>query len=138
MFEYLYKIPEKLADLLIKLREEKHRRDRETALYFTDLADTLEMMVKKLKQHEVPRSEGHKFQKLILSFENKTKNLAKEHTSDIVSADLVDIANKAKQLDVAQFVYLPDIEKERAEWLREMERIVGDCRGIAGVLETGS
>ena len=138
MFEYLYKIPDKLADLLIKLRAEKHRRDRETALYFTDLADTLELMVKKLKQNEIPHSEGHKFRKLILSFEMKTKNLAKEHTSDIVSADLVDLSNKAKQLDVSQFVYLPDVEKERAEWLREMERMVGDCRGVAGVLETGS
>lgn len=138
MIDLLYKIPEKLADLFIRLREEKHRQDREAAHYFAELADTLDAMTEKLKRREVPHSEGHEFKTLLLAFEEKTATLSEKHGRAISPTELKDIAERAAMLDTAVFVYLPDVEKERDEWLRVMSRMIGDCRGIAAILERGA
>ena len=136
--ELLYDFPNKLAGLLTLLRAEKHRRGREAANYFNELAETLNAMIVKLRKREVPREEGHKFQVLIHAFEEKTKRLKKDVISSELAEELQIVSQKAEILDGALLIYLPDVEEQRLIWLHEMERMVGDFRGIAAVLESGT
>ena len=136
-FDFLYEVPDKLAKLLIRLRNEKERKDRDAAQYFTNLASTLDGMVQKLERREVPHDEGHEFTKLIKTFEVKTAGISQKRRSDVdvTADDLKDLAERASRMDTALFVYLPDVERERAEWLRKMKGMVGDCKGIADALK---
>ncbi len=136
-WDLLYQVPDKLTKLLVRLRSEQDRRDRDAAQYFTDLASTLDAMVQKLDRREVPHNEGHEFTKLIKSFEAKTAGISKKRQSDVdvTADDLRDLAERASMMDTALLVYVPDVEIERAEWLRKMKGMVGDCKGIADVLK---
>jgi hypothetical protein len=130
------KLANELAELLRKLGGGRTRRNNEAAAYFEQLADAMVKVVDGLRANEVPRISGHEMQTLIQAFEKKTKGAFKGDESKTRKASLEQAAATASTLDVGVLFYRPEVDADREKMLTLLERIAGDCRGLAGVLKS--
>lgn len=139
MFAYLKPFIEfanSLAEIYRHLRDKKARRNNEAAAYFEQLGNAMEKVVAELRANEVPRISGHEMQTLIYAFAQKTKNVFDARDSAQKKATLEQAATVASTLD-AWILFNPDIaQTDREQMLALLERIAGDCRGLAGVLKS--
>ena len=124
----------KLVDLLLKLRNEKVRRNSEAAQYFEDLSTAMTRVGEGLHANKVPRIDGNELQELIHAFPEKTKDVSLGHDLP-VKASLDQVASIAKTLDGWLLINAPTAKRHREKMLAMVERIAGTCRGIAGVLK---
>jgi hypothetical protein len=125
-----------LAEVLLKLRGEKIRRNNEAAAYFEQLAAAMGKVVEGLRANEVPRISGHEMQTLIHAFAEKTSKVFTDDKSATLKASLEQAAATASTLDGWVLLNVPQDETDRQQMLALLERIIGDCRGLAGVLKS--
>jgi hypothetical protein len=124
-----------LTALLRELQTQKVRRNNEASAYFEQLGTAMEDVVEGLRKNEVPRISGHEMQTLIHSFSEKTKNVFNAQVSAEKKAVLEHAAEIASTLDGWVLLNRPGVEAEREHMIALLERISGDCRGLAGVLK---
>lgn len=125
-----------LTDLSGALRAGKVRRNNAAAAYFEQLGDAMEKVVGGLRANEAPRISGHEMQTLIHAFPEKTKKVFGAQESAERRASLELAALTAKTLDGWVLFNRPNVPAEREEMFALLERIAGDCRGLAGVLKS--
>jgi hypothetical protein len=130
------KLANELAELLRKLSGEKRRRNNEAAEYFEQLAAAMVKVVEGLRANQVPRIDGHEMEALIKAFARKTKGVFKDGESETHKAWLEQAAATASTLDAWVLFNQPDAGLDRDNMLALLERIAGDCRGLAGVLKS--
>ena len=126
---------EKLADLLLKLRAEKVRRNNLAAEYFEALGLTLSRVVEGLQANQIPRIDGHKLQELLHAFPERTKSVSRIGSPKVLKTSLDQAAAIAKTLDGWLLMNVPAVLGEREQMLAIVERIAGTCAGIATTLK---
>jgi hypothetical protein len=126
-----------LAKLWQLVREKELRRDKDAAAYFDALASAMTRVLEGLRARRVPRIEGHEMDKLIHGFPERTKRVLRAADSAKLKSALDEVAEIARTLDKQIFFHQPSIEADREEMLAQIERIVGDCKGLAGILKPG-
>jgi hypothetical protein len=124
-----------LTALLLELRTQRRRRNNEASAYFEQLGDAIEHVVEGLRKNEVPRISGHEMQTLIHSFHEKTKNVFTAKDLAQRKAVLEQAAAIASTLDGWVLLNRPGVQTDREQMIALLERITGDCRGLAGVLK---
>lgn len=128
---------ESLAKLWQIGRDRKLRRNRDAAVYFEALASAMTRVLEGLRARQVPRIAGHEMEKLIHGFPERTKRVLSATESTELKSALASVAEIAKTLDKEIFFHQPSVEADREEMLAQIERIVGDCRGLAAALKPG-
>jgi len=131
----LAKFAEKLADLLKKIRGEKIRRNNDAAIYFESLAAAMTRVLDALRDRRVPRIDGHEMETLIRAFPEKTKGVLDGSHSIATKASLDEVAKITRTLDGHYILHQPAVEVDREQMLRQIERIIGNCKGLAGVIK---
>ena len=126
---------EKLADLLLKLRAEKVRRNNLAGEYFEALAQTLSKVVGGLRANQIPRIDGHKLQEMLHAFPERTKSVSRIESPEILKKSLDQAADIAKTLDGWLLMNVPAVPGEREQMLAIVERIAGTCASIASTLK---
>lgn len=127
-----------LANLLREIQVVTIRRNNEAAAYFEQLGMAMAEVAKGLRAHEIPRISGHEMQVLIHAFPEKTRNALNDDKSSVLKERLEQAAATAKTLDGWLLYNQPQNETDREQMLALIERIAGNCRGLAGVLEKPS
>ncbi len=120
----------------ISILTEKIHHNNEAAAYFEQISDTVEKVVARLRANEVPRISGHEMPTLIHAFPQKTKHVFSTHLSAQLKATLEQAAVTARTLDSWVLLYRPDVQADCEQMLALLERITGDCRGLAGKLKS--
>lgn len=132
------KLAEKLADLLRKLGREKIRRNKDAAIYFDDLAAAMTRVLDALRAKAIPRIDGHEMETLIRAFPEKTKGVLDGSQSIETKASLDEVAAIARTLDGHYILHQPAVEADREQMLQQIERIIGNCKGLAGIFKTSA
>jgi hypothetical protein len=142
MDQYVWVLLKPFVDSLTNLyelvRKAKVRRNNDAAEYFEDLASAMTGVLEGLRARRVPRESGHEMEILIRAFPERTKGVLRPEQSAEVKDALHETSEIAKTLDKQVFFHLPSTERDREQQLAQIERIVGDCRGLAGVLRRGT
>jgi hypothetical protein len=86
-----------------------------------------------LSARRVPRIDGHEMEILIRAFPEKTNGVLDGSQSSATKASLDEVAEIARTLDGHYILHQPPVEADREQMLQQIERIIGDCKGLAGV-----
>lgn len=127
-----------LTNLYELVRKAKVRRNNDAAKYFEDLASAMTHVLEGLRARQVPRIEGHEMDVLIKGFPERTKGILSAAQSADIKASLDEVSEIAEQLDKQVLYYVPSAERDREQQLALIERIVGDCKGLAEILRHGT
>jgi hypothetical protein len=126
-----------LDKLWQRVRDAKIRRNKDAAAYFEALASAMTRVLEGLRARQVPRIAGHEMEKLIHGFAERTKRVLSPTDSKELQSALANVAEIAKTLDEQIFFHQPSLEVDREQMLAQIERIIGDCKGLAAVLKPG-
>jgi hypothetical protein len=127
-----------LGELWLRLRKDRNRKNNEASAYFGQLGEAMEKVVEGLRANQIPRVNGHEMQFLIRSFSEKTAGIFTEKEASEAKTALDQAALIASMLDGWLLLNVPTLASEREKLLAEIERLAGDCRGLAGVLHESS
>jgi hypothetical protein len=123
-----------LRSLIGKHGEARIRQDNEVAQYFAELASLIEKMRSQLAVDTIPRADGHAFEELVRAFPMKTKRIPEESLSGRLEIALHEVSVSAGLLNANILIRQPLIEASKAGMLAEMDRVVGQLRGLGGAL----
>jgi hypothetical protein len=126
-----------LTNLYELVRKAKVRRNNDAAQYFEDLASAMTRVLEGLRARQVPRIEGHEMDALIHGFPERTKGVLRGTQATELKLALDQVSAIAETLDKQIFYHQPSTERDREQLLAQIERIVGDCKGLAGLLRRG-
>jgi hypothetical protein len=129
---------EGLTKLWELARDRKLRRNKDAAAYFEALASAMTRVLEGLRARQVPRIAGHEMVELIHGFPERTKRVLSATRSGELRSALAEAAEIAKTLDLAALLFQPALEADRERMLAQIERIIGDCKGLAAVLKPGA
>jgi len=127
-----------LTKLWELVQDAKIRRNKDAASYFDALASAMTRVLEGLRGRQVPRIAGHEMEKLIRAFPERTTRVVSATESAELKSALAEVAEIAKTLDKQIFFYQPSVEADRDQMLAKIERIVGDCKGLAAALKPGA
>jgi hypothetical protein len=95
-------------------------------------------MVREFRQGQVPREEGHRFERLLSDYDDRLRPHLHGHARDHMEK-LRDISKKAQELDDDLYEAFQEgfeLDKAKPETLlNEMERMMGDLRGEADYIK---
>ena len=127
-------LAKQLGELVMELRQEKVRRNKEASDYFQQLSVAMDYVVESLRENRVPRISGNEMNTLIHAFPTKTKHVFSEEDASKKHALLADATATAKTLDAYILENIPIDSSEREQQLDVLERITGHCRALVSIL----
>lgn len=134
-------LADQAAKLIKTIKDRKLEANDRAAEYFTDLGTALEAIATKLRNGELPRVAGNKYNQLVFQFDDCTSEIAKtmDERRYTMFRELSRLGVLAKNLDW----YLLNDDKqlsqsERDRWLAEIERGAGKLQALGTILRTKS
>ena len=124
-----------VTNLLREWQTQGIRHNNEASAYFEQLGESMKGVAEELRKNKVPRIHGHTMNTLINAFPEKTKKIFKAQDSKERREKLEEAAVIAKELDGWVHSMTPNKKAQREQMIALLERIAGDCLGLAGVLK---